>query len=95
MGGEFMSEDKKDRIHLISQRTWTRHFNDRIGLSEVELIRFKGIEEPQLPVTEQLLSNKNEHRVERQNFDHEAYEQQGFKLNVPEYLYDYGEIYNL
>jgi hypothetical protein len=95
MGSEFMSDDKKDRIHHIAQRTWVRHFNDRIGLSEVELIRYHGIEEPQLPVTEHLLNDKPEHRVERHNFDHEAYKKQGFKLDVPEYLYNYGEVYNL
>lgn len=95
IGGEFMSEEKKARITAIAQRTWTRHFNDRIGLSDVELMRYQGIEEPVLPVVEQLLSDKAEHLVERINFDEEAYKQQGFKLDVPEYLYNYGECYNL
>ena len=95
IGGEFMSEDKKARIQSIAQRTWTRHFNDRLGLSDVELMRYEGIEEPALPVDEQLLSDKAEHRMERLNFDEQAYKKQGFKLDVPEYLYNYGELYNL
>lgn len=44
---------------------------------------------------EQLLSDKTQHLVERLNFDEEAYKKQGFKLDVPEYLYNYGELYNL
>jgi len=95
IGGEFMSEDKKERIGTIVQRTWIRHFNDRIGLSDAELLRYHGVEERTLPVVEQLLSDKPEHRIERLNFDVEAYQKKGFKLDVPEYLYNYGEIYNL
>lgn len=95
IGGEFMSEDKKARVQTIAQRTWTRHFNDRIGLSDVELLRYQNIEEQTLPVVEQLLSDKKEHLIERIDFDEEAYKEQGFKLDVPEYLYNYGELYNL
>ncbi|MCW8929602.1 MAG: amino acid ABC transporter [Gammaproteobacteria bacterium] len=95
MGGEFMSEDKKSRVHSIAQRTWIRHFDDRIGLSDDELMRYQNLDEQILPVTEQLLMDKNEHLVERINFDEESYKQQGFKLDVPEHLYNYGELYNL
>ena len=95
IGGEFMSEDKKDRVQGIAERTWTRHFSDRVGLSDVELLRYQNIEEQTLPVTEQLLSDKEEHLVERIDFDEAAYKEQGFKLDVPEYLYNYGELYNL
>ncbi len=95
IGGEFMSADKKARVQAIAQRTWLRHFNDRAGLSEVELLRYEKIEEQPLPVTEQLLNDKEEHLVERVDFDEQAYIEQGFKLDVPEYLYNYGELYNL
>jgi len=90
-----MSEDKKARVQSIAQRTWTRHFNNRLGLSDVELLRYQDAEEQTLPVVEQLLSNKKEHLVERIDFDEDAYKGQGFKLEVPEYLYNYGELYNL
>ena len=95
IGGEFMSDDKKERIHQIAKQTWVRHFNDRAGLSETELLRYEGIEEKPLPVVEPLLSNKAEHIIKRTDFDEQAYTQQGFKLDVPEHLYNYGEIYNL
>ena len=95
IGGEFMSDDKKERIHSIAQRTWKRYFNNQIGLSEEELLNYQGVEEQTLPSVEQLLSDRPEHIIERVNFDEEAYHQQGFKLDVPEYLYNYGELYNL
>ena len=95
IGGEFLSEDKKQRLRTIAQRTWTRHFDNCLGLSDAELLRYQGIEESSVPAIEQLLSDKPEHIIERHNFDEEAYREQGFKLEVPEYLYNYGELYNL
>ncbi len=95
IGGEFLGDDKRQRIRKIGQRTWQRHFNDRVGLADVELLRYKNSPEVSLPVTEQLLSDKPEHIIERINFDAQAYREQGFKLHVPEYLYNYGEVYNL
>ena len=95
IGGEFMSEDKKERIRSIGQRTWIRNFNDRVGLSHVELLQYQGVAGQAVPAVEQLLSDKPEHLVERVNFDEKSYIKQGFKLDVPEHLYNYGELYNL
>ncbi len=94
LGGEFLSEEKIKRVHTIAQQKWMRYFDDRLGLSENELRRY--MQEPSsLPVEEQLLSDKEHHKIFRENFDYEAYEKEGFKEEVPEYLYNYGEIYNL
>ena len=41
------------------------------------------------------MSDKQDHIVVRENFDHDLYKAEGFKENVPEHLYNYGEIYNL
>jgi len=95
IGGEYMSEDKQDHIKSIANREWVRNFDDRVGLSDVELLRYEGVETKQTPVTEKLLSDKVEHIVQRVNFDYENYKANGFKEDVPEYLYNYGEIYNL
>jgi hypothetical protein len=95
VGGEFMSEEKKERIRSIAKRTWVRHFNDRSGLSDNELMRYEGVEKRPVPAVEQLLNDRLEHLVERVDFDEEAYRKQGFKLEVPQFLYNYGEIYNL
>lgn len=94
IGGEFLSAEKIERIHTIAQRTWNRHFNNQLGLSEEDQQRYPDAEQ-HLPVVEQLLSNKAEHLIKRVNFNKQAYEQQGFKMDVPEYLYNYGEVYNL
>jgi HD-GYP domain-containing protein (c-di-GMP phosphodiesterase class II) len=95
IGGEFMSQEKQERIKNIAGRTWIRHFNDRLGLSDADLLQYEGIEEIPVPAVEQLMSDKPEHLVKRPNFDEETYRKQGFKLEVPEFLYNHGEIYNL
>ncbi len=95
IGGEFMSEDRKERVHMIAKRTWMRHFDDRLGLSDNELMRYQDSERVTLPVEEPLLRDRTEHIIERVNFDEEGYREDGFKLDVPTHLYNYGEIYNL
>ncbi|EHP29852.1 metal dependent phosphohydrolase [Sulfurimonas gotlandica GD1] len=95
IGGEYMSADKQERIRIIGKKEWIRNFDERLGLSDVELLRYEGIEEKPAPYKEKLLSDKKEHLVKRENFDFESYEADGFKDEVPEHLYNYGELYNL
>jgi len=96
IGGEFMSDSDKERIHKIAKQEWKRHFNNRLGLGEVEKLRYPQYSNENIfPVTERLLNDKPEHIIPRVDFDHEAYKKSGFKLDVPEHLYHYGEIYNL
>lgn len=94
LGGEFMAPDRVERLRKIARNTWLRHFNDRLGLSHEELKRFEKEPVLPLPVKEPLLADKPHHLFERapsQALD----EKYGFKLKVPEYLYNHGEIYNL
>jgi len=95
IGGEFMSEEKKARVKKIADRTWTRHFDNTLGLSDDELLRYGEHKALSFPVEERLLSDRSEHIVARVDFDAQGYKEEGFKLEVPEYLYNYGEIYNL
>ena len=95
MGGENMSEERKELIKSIADREWVRNFDDRLGLSDIELLRYENLELKQTPVIEKLLSDKQEHIVQRENFDYDEYKAGGFKEEVPEYLYNYGEVYNL
>ena len=95
IGGEYMSLDKQERIRSIANKEWVRNFNDRLGLADIELLRYEGLEQKETPFTEKLLDDKQEHIVKRVNFDYEAYQKDGFKEEVPEYLYNYGEVYNL
>ncbi len=94
VGGEFMDEAQQTRIKEIAQIKWQRHFDDRLGLGPLEILRYSDKEEV-LPVTEMLLSDKAHHIVVREDFDQESYSADGFKVDVPEHLYNYGEIYNL
>jgi len=95
VGDEFLSKEKKMRLLRIAERTWLRHFSSRVGISEIERRRFGDKEEPFLPVAETLLSDKPEHLVHRTGFDDASYREKGFKLEDPDNLYNFGEIYNL
>jgi len=90
-----MGEDQQQRVREIGRQQWQRNFSNRLGLSELEAQRHEGQEQTALPVAEQLLDDKSEHIIKRDNFDHEMYEREGFKLEVPEHLYNHGEIHNL
>ncbi len=94
IGSEFMNDEDKNRIKKISQRTWVRNFDDTLGLASEERLRVKS-EQTQTPQVEQLLSNKARHIIPRDSFNHEEYEQMGFKIVVPENLYNLGEVDNL
>lgn len=93
LGGELMAADKLERLQRIAAQTWQRHFDDRLGLPHAELKRYQGEPAP-LPATEDLLADKPHHivpRTDTRSVDPEW----GFKIKVPEHLYNYGEVYNL
>ena len=77
VGGEFLDQDKLDRLQEIARQTWQRHFDNRIGLSPLEELRVHG-DAPSLPTTEPLLSDKPEHIIDR---EHQAIERK-FKKRV-------------
>ncbi|MFZ6656689.1 HD domain-containing phosphohydrolase [Undibacterium sp. TJN19] len=95
-GGEFMAPDKIARIQDIAGRHWLRTLSDRIGISHDEKERKNRTTEPTLPVREQLLSDKPEHIFTRSPRDTITPDNPwGFKVKVPEHLYNRGEVYNL
>ena len=93
LGGEFMAPEKIGRLQAIAARTWQRNFDDRLGLPHGELRRYEG-ESAALPATEALLADKPHHIVPRTDL-RSVDPKWGFKMNVPEHLYNYGEVYNL
>lgn len=93
IGGEFFSEADRERLHAIAQTTWLRHFDDRLGLSPVEEVRFTK-DDVALPVQEYLLADKPEHIIARTG-DVEHHARYNIKMDVPEHLYNMGEIHNL
>lgn len=95
-GGEFMAPEKVERLKKIAARTWLRTLNDDIGISHEEKQRKSGAPNGTLPVTESLLADKPEHLFERRVQDKIAPDNKwGFRVKVPELLYNRGEIYNL
>ncbi|MEO5370790.1 MAG: GAF domain-containing protein [Magnetococcus sp. DMHC-1] len=96
VGGEFMSPSRLARLEQIAAIEWTRYFDDRLGISEGELERLRDVPKTPLPNREKLLADKPDMIVPRKthplSYDPAHW---GFKVTVPEALYNYGELYNL
>jgi len=96
LGSEKMSDDAIQRIRLIAARTWTRTIDDRLGLSHDEMRRRSGRSSESLPTREYLLSDQPEHQIARPQGQSFADDNPwGFRMQVPELLYDRGEVKNL
>lgn len=95
-GGESLGADKLERLREIARRTWMRTLDDRIGISWEEKLRKERTPSAVLPVEEKLLDDKAEHLIERTQADRmPADNPWGFRLDVPQYKYNRGELYNL
>lgn len=95
-GGESLGADKLERLREIASRTWTRTLDDRIGISWEEKLRKDRTPTAVLPVEEKLLDDKAEHLIERMEADRMPEDNPwGFRLDVPQYKYNRGELYNL
>ena len=94
IGSEAMDQADADRLARIAATPWTRHFDDRLGLSGAELARHAATAPAALPATERLLTDKASDVIARAARDvpDPAF---GFKMDVPEHLYNNGELYNL
>lgn len=97
VGGEFLEDDKIERLKEIASIKWTRTLDDRIGVSNDELQRLQKTPPKQLPCEENLLADKPEHLFEHEGSIHSADPENpyGFRVDVPEYRFNKGEIYNL
>ncbi len=100
IGGEFMADADITRLTGIAQRSWTRNFSDRLGLSRGEEERLAGIAEHPIPATEHLLMDRPEHRLAWDAFrppvekDNPA-NIHGFDMPLPELVENRGELHNL
>ena len=95
-GGEFLAQDKAERLRAIAGRRWLRTLDDRIGLSHEERERKSRAPAPPLPAMEPLLADRPEHRILRSDKERIADDNPwGFRMTVPELLYNRGELYNL
>lgn len=95
IGAEFMPESDIERLKEIGKRRWISNFDNRLGLSNAELIRIKN-NEPFSPIIENLLQDRDEHLIHRdRKIKLEEYDKYGFKMDIPEYGRNLGELYNL
>ncbi len=93
LGSEGMSPQDLAHLRDLAGRTWWRHFDDRLGLGWEEEARRSGDPVP-LPALETLLADHPHQRIPRPPAEvPEA--SWGFNLEVPELLYNRGELYNL
>jgi HD-GYP domain-containing protein (c-di-GMP phosphodiesterase class II) len=96
LGGEAMAEADLQRLDELARRTWTRTLDDRLGVSWDENRRQARTPAPTLPISEPLLADKPEHLFERDRNELIPEDNPwGFKLDVPRYKYNRGELYNL
>ncbi len=94
LGSEFMEPEDRQRLARIATRTWMRTLDNRLGISWQEAERL-GEPEP-LPVEERLLADRPEHCIPRPEGEQvDPDNPWGFRLEVPRYLYNLGELYNL
>lgn len=99
LGQEQLDPHKLSKLDAIAQQTWLRHFDNQLGLSEIERARMD--EQPQsLPVVEQLLMDRPQDLiewgtqippVEKDNPENHW----GFDMQLPRYRYNLGELHNL
>jgi len=94
IGGEFMEAEAIERLKEIGNETWQRNFDDSLGLSHFELLHYGGAASV-LPATEKLLDDKSSHIFKRDGGAAKMYDDLGFKMKVPEHLYNLGELHNL
>ena len=96
LGGEFMADEKIERLQRIAACRWMRTLDDHLGVSWEERQRMERAPSGPLPVSERLLDNKAQHLIERDTVDRLPTDNPwGFKMETPEYKYNRGELYNL
>ncbi len=93
VGSEGIEKEDVDRLYQIGERKWTRHFDDQLGLSPLEERRLKR-RSAELPVTENLIDDKIEHKIEWEVAP-SGESEYGITLQPPELQNNEGELYNL
>jgi len=94
LGLEELSDKEKKELKKIAKRTWMRHFDNTIGLSDEEKERI-ALDNPTTPQVEYLLSDKKSHLIFRTKKEFTEYKKLGFKTVTPVVLNNLGELYNL
>ncbi|GEO81835.1 HD domain-containing phosphohydrolase [Pararhodospirillum oryzae] len=91
IGGEALAEADLERLKVLANRPWIRHFDDTLGLSADERRRLPA-DHPAPPAEERLLADRPEHRVPRPAGETTIPD---LRLSIPPLLFNFGELYNL
>ena len=93
LGSARMEPSDGECLRELAGRRWQRHFDDRLGLGWEERSRLPE-PAPPLPATETLLADHPWHRIPRppKAIPDACW---GFRMAVPEHLFNCGEQYNL
>lgn len=100
IGGEYMDDEDIERLKLIGETRWLRHFDMRLGLAPYELARLDPACSHVLPTEERLLADKTEHIVDWGKHrppvaKDDPRNEWGFDMQIPTHMNNYGELYNL
>ncbi|MGP0174879.1 HD domain-containing phosphohydrolase [Pseudomonas sp. NCHU5208] len=96
LGSEQMADADQTRLTQIAERRWLRTLDKRLGVSWEEAQRLERTPAEPLPVLEPLLADRPEHLLERPPQELFAADNPwGFKLQVPPYKFNRGELHNL
>ncbi len=91
-------DEAQQRLHAISEKTWTQTIDDQLGMSPIELDLVRTEAKQSLPKKTPLLLDLQRHIVDHLPCDLEVAEpdnQWGFKINMPEHRFNNGEVHNL
>jgi len=97
LGGEFMAEDRIERVSRIANLEWTMTLDDQLGISFEEAKRKAKLSKQALPRQEKLLADRPDHIIEHDTVvqSTDPSNRYGFKMDMPEHKYNLGEVYNL
>ena len=92
LGGEFMADERIERLQQIAERTYSRTLDNRLGVAQEELRRMQSTPPESLPVQEKVLQDRPDHIHEH---DTEVYSADpdnpyGFRIEVPKRKYNKG-----
>lgn len=94
-GSTYLPEGFEEKIRIIGKQTWKSHFNHTLGLSSEEQEKFIPPYVKGETIDEPLIADKPQHLIKDKGKTKAKYNDYGFILPHPEYLYNRGEIYNL
>lgn len=96
LGKEAMATQDLERLKKIANRRWLRTLDDRLGASWEEVQRLQQSPHRSLPAEEYLLADRPEHLIEHPEQELITPDNRwGFKLDVPQYKFNRGELHNL